>query len=318
MKMHWIKRGAVGVAVLAVASLAVGSLSGKGNDSPASAEYAPVPNAKVVVGSEGRDAFIGAPSDDLAVLPQAVPNVRADAAGTSASGFGDRVIKSASLSVEVRKGSFPAQWKLARDIAVRFGGEVIASDLGQGPVPLSDERSIASGSLTIRVPASRLDATIEALGTQLGTVRAENVSSQDVSQEYVDLRSRLRNLRVERDALLNLYARANSVRDTLAVQNRLSDVQGQIEEVTGRIRFIERSTDFSTITLTIAEPGAAILPLTLDDDGPSFAAAWDTAMTGLVRIATTAMITALWLAPFALLAAAAMILRRRARPAPQA
>jgi hypothetical protein len=141
------------------------------------------------------------------------------------------------------------------------------------------------------------------------------MSTEDVSEEYVDLKARLRNLRSEEAALLELYSRATSVRDTLIVRERLSEVRGEIEQTTGRIRFIDSRTEFSTITLTITEPGG-IFTL-LNTGRPSFARAWDTALEGLVRIGTTAMIAGIWLTPFAALVALILGLRRRTPPAPQ-
>jgi hypothetical protein len=181
---------------------------------------------------------------------------------------------------------------------------------------LSSEREPAFGDITIRIPASSFPAATDALRA-LGTVRGDNTTTEDVSQEYVDLQSRLRNLRAEQNVLIALFRRANTIRDTLAVQGQLSNVEGEIEQITGRIKFLDGRTLFSIVTIHLQEPGV-ITVLTPANKGPSFGGAWETAKTGLVRIAGASMILGLWLAPFAVLALIGLVVWRRARrPAPQ-
>lgn len=303
------KISAVVVLLVFGAALAVGSLSGSdelafdGSDRFAAIRGAPAP-------MEGPDA----PSRDFAADEEVLR------AGSGIPGFDDRIVRTADLTVEVREGAFDAQWNAAFAIAQRFGGRVLTANRSSGdrPVPLA-ERDRAEGPLfgdvTIRVPAERFEQASGAL-RDLGAPRSESVSSEDVTQEFVDLESRLRHQRAEEDVLVALMAQAKSVRDTLAVQSRLSEVQGEIEQITGRLRFLEERSDFSTITVHLAEPGALVLPF--EDGSPSFAKAWRTALTGLARMATAAMIAALWLLPFAVLALLGIGVARLRRPAPQA
>jgi hypothetical protein len=102
------------------------------------------------------------------------------------------------------------------------------------------------------------------------------------------------------------------VQDTLVVQERMSAVQGEIEQIQGRLKVLRSQTEMSSIAVHLAEPGA--LRILSDEPGPSFADAWDTAVEGLVRIGTVVMIAGIWLAPFAILAAALAALLRRRTP----
>jgi len=99
------------------------------------------------------------------------------------------------------------------------------------------------------------------------------------------------------------------------VQQQLSDVQGQIEEIAGRIRYLQDQTQLATISVHIAEKGAAAFGT---GEGPSFSQAWHTAMDGLVRIGSAAMIGGIWATPFALLVAGGLALRRGRRSPAQA
>lgn len=243
--------------------------------------------------------------------------------GASLSGIpplGDRIIKTADLSVDVKKRTFDQAWSRAFNIAARYDGYVVSSSRGTpGPVPIPFERKSRDetplfGDITMRVPAERFEAALNDL-RRLGEVRSDMTSSQDVTEEYVDLESRLRNLRAQEAVLLKLMARSKTIEDTIIVQQQLSSIQGQIEEITGRLRFLRSQTQFSTVSVHLAEPGAVVGE---DPAGPSFTKAWRTALDGLERIGTAAMIGVLWVAPFVVLLAIVFGWRRRGRSAPVA
>lgn len=318
---------AIVVAALVIVSglaLVAGSISTSSRDAAAKGyvEYAPVGvtdssgKGRSTSQFQSQDADAESSSRGLANAPDTGTGDVLNAKSA------DRIIRTADLSVQVRRGGFDAAWNAAFDISKRFGGRVMTSTRGAGggPIPLPYAESDAAGSkdgrdafgtITIRVPAADFEATTKAL-RGLGEVRADTSSSEDVSLEYVDLKARLRNMRAERDALLVMFDRAKTIKDTLLVQTRLSEVQGQIEEATGRQNFLDERTEFSTISVTIAEPGAAFSS-TPFDDGPSFAHAWETAKVGLVRMGTGAMIAGVWLAPFALVLLIGLAIRRRTR-----
>lgn len=234
----------------------------------------------------------------------------------------DRIARTADLTVQVKKGEFDSAWAAAFRIASKYDGQIMSSTRGRPtPVPLnqttaSSSKEPAFGDITIRVPATRFIDTTNALRA-LGQIQGDNTTSEDVTQEYVDLQSRLRNLRGAQAVLLKLFDRANTIKDTLVVQAQLSAVEGQIEQVTGRINYLDSRTVFSTITLHLQEPGITIL--TKVSPTPTLGRAWETAKKGLVRIAGASLILGLWFAPFAAVVLAGIVVRRwLRRPAPQA
>ena len=322
-----IRWGIVSVLVLAVAGLAVGSVGSKKAATSSHIRTAVETSGKTASTMPGSTAgFGGSGTQDALGAAVAAPNV-SNADATNLPSIPDRIARTADLTVEVKKGAFDAQWNAAFRVAQRYGGQIMSSTRGgptPQPVPLTQGQPSRStsgaepafGDIVIRIPASAfLPATAE-LRT-LGIVRGDNTTTEDVSQEYVDLQSRLRNLRAEQNVLLALFDRAKTIKDTLAVQGQLSSVEGQIEQITGRINYLDARTLFSTVTIHLQEPGV-ITVLTPANNGPSFGQAWDTTKTGLVRIAGASMILGLWLAPFALLGLIGAAVWRRARgPAPQ-
>jgi hypothetical protein len=101
------------------------------------------------------------------------------------------------------------------------------------------------------VPSERLDATIVELRGIASKVRAELSTSRDVTDEYVDLGARLKNQQATESALLALLERAESVEAALAVQRDLTNVQEEIERISGRIKFLEETSAFSLIRVTL-------------------------------------------------------------------
>jgi hypothetical protein len=163
------------------------------------------------------------------------------------------VIKTGRLSLEVKKKSFADALDQASQIAGDMGGYVISTDT-------AGVRSRAS-LIVIRVPAARFEDAMHKLHTLGGAkVRSESVNGEEVGQEFVDLAARERNLHAQERVLLRLMNRAISVTDTIRVENELSQVQGQIEQIAGRLRYLHDQADMSTITVSLKQTGVAATP----------------------------------------------------------
>ena len=168
--------------------------------------------------------------------------------GQDAQDFDRRVIRNAELGIraeDVRRGAAEAQ-----QVAARLGGSVQSSQIEE------DGGSI-SADLVLSVPSERLEEALEEL-RDLGTeVTTDTVEGEDVTEEFVDLESRERNLLAAEQSLLELYDQAESVQDTLTVLRELTRIRDQIERAQGRIEYLEQRTDFSQITLDIQPAGGA-------------------------------------------------------------
>ncbi len=126
----------------------------------------------------------------------------------------------------------------------------IASELGGWTVS-SDRTSRHTGSVAVRVPAGSLD---EALGRIEGVgleVESQSVTSQDVTDEYVDVESRLVSLRATRDRMLTFLEQAEEVEDALLVQQELSRLEERIEGMQGRINYLRQTSAFSLIEVSM-------------------------------------------------------------------
>jgi hypothetical protein len=154
------------------------------------------------------------------------------------------IIKNANISLEVE--SVPAAEQAITSRVEALQGYVVNVETNT-----SGNRQYAT--IVFRVPAERFDEAITLTEEQAIRVLSRNVSGDDVTEEFVDLESRLRNLEATQTRLLELLNRAETVEEALQVSNSLTNVQGQIEQVRGRMQYLQQSAALSTITVSLQE-----------------------------------------------------------------
>ena len=118
-----------------------------------------------------------------------------------------------------------------------------------------------SGTITLRVPSISFNQALKA-ASALGVVKARQIDSQDVTQEYVDLKAQLANTQAEALAMQNLLAKAKTVDEVLQVRSVLSGLQQEIEQLKGRIQYLDEHTSYSTISLSLYEAGTPVAATT--------------------------------------------------------
>lgn len=126
----------------------------------------------------------------------------------------------------------------------------VAYDLG-GWVVNSDRSSRHGGSIAVRVPAQSLDAAIARVEALALEVETRALTSEDVTDEYVDNESRLNGLRATQERLLSFLEKAEDVEDALLVQEQLSFLQQQIEAIQGRQNFLGQTAAFSLMEVSL-------------------------------------------------------------------
>ncbi|MEO8540013.1 MAG: DUF4349 domain-containing protein [bacterium] len=116
-----------------------------------------------------------------------------------------------------------------------------------------------SASLTIRVPVANYDSLVASLRTLSGaTVSSEGSNSNEVTGQYIDLQSNQRNLERTEEQYLELLKQAKTIQEVLTVQDRLTSVRGQIEQIQGRLKVLDGQTEFATVNLTISPVAASV------------------------------------------------------------
>jgi hypothetical protein len=193
-----------------------------------------------------------------------------------------RIVKTGEITLEVEQvGEALGR---VRALAVELGGYVGGSQAGT-----LDDRA----SLTIRIPAAAFDEAIARLHEMDAEVVAEATREQDVTGQVVDLEARIDNLRASETSYRELVARAERVEDILAVQSRLDEVRGQIEQLTAQLEAIEGQASLSTLTITLVPKAAPIVEQT---EAWNPGAQLDRALASLVGIGQGLLDGAIWFA----------------------
>ncbi len=163
------------------------------------------------------------------------------------------VIKTAYLSIEVPNVSDAEASIRAR--AEQLGGYVVS-------VQTSGSGDYQTASITIRVPSAQYGAAISDVEGLATKVLSRSLGGEDVTEEFVDLEARLRNLEASRNRLLDLLNQATDVEDAIQVNAALTDVQGQIEVIQGRMKYLKDNVAMATISVDLrpVPPQPTIVP----------------------------------------------------------
>lgn len=222
----------------------------------------------VLAGCSGADS--GSDDGQLRDEDTAVPEAEADEGGGSGDGAGDTEevksgssdggtfdsraksqaryrIKTADIELEVESYRNTRNTLVAE--AQTLGGYV---DSETSDRHTRGNETWTTGTVVMRVPSENYDRLLETVAAS-GTVEHKETRTRDVTERVVDLQARLTNLKRQRDRLRDLYESANETEDILRVGDRLSEVQGEIERVEGRLQILENQVAYSTVRVHINE-----------------------------------------------------------------
>lgn len=229
------------------------SLGMGGGGAPQTDLYAPAPAMEAPSAPEAYNATRQLASDNSVVVAQQVER---------------KVIKNADLSVVVKDPE--ESMNAISALAEQLGGYVVSSGLSQsnyGP----NNISLPSGNISIRVPAEKLNDVLTQIKADAVEVTSENISGQDVTDQYVDLQSRLTALQAAEKKLLEILDAAVKTEDVLAVYQQLQQVQSEIEVLKGQIKYIDQSVAMSSVNVYLTAE-ASIQPIQIGPWKPEGAA----------------------------------------------
>jgi hypothetical protein len=131
-----------------------------------------------------------------------------------------------------------------------------AVDAAQGYIEYSSQYSrgstTRSANFTCRIPAAQYGLFLEQVQGTGSVVRTEE-STEDATAQYVDLDARLKSLRTQETRLLQLMEESGSLEELLAVQDKLMEVQYQIESYTGQMKALSNRIDYATVHVYLEE-----------------------------------------------------------------
>jgi hypothetical protein len=158
-----------------------------------------------------------------------------------------KIIYNANLYVETPK--FDQSISLIEEEAVKVGGYIVSSS-SYG----NTDKENRSGSLVARIPSDHFQAylTIFEQSSDM-KILERTVSGDDVTEQYVDLNARLKSKQVVEERLLAFMKDADKTEDLLKISSDLAKVQEEIEQLTGKINYLENQSDYATVEFSITE-----------------------------------------------------------------
>lgn len=248
----------LGIILILGAMLVVSACSGSSDNDDAGNAAAAAPAEPMSAANAVEKSSLSA-ADQFAANEQAAPSSEPQAAsgGGAAQGamgsigpiadadaqFGRKVIYQANLVMKV-ESFLKADEQLMNLIHMTAGAYVLEFSDSRNP----DE---TGATYVIKVPSSGFSAFLDGL-KGIKTVRLErNVSGNDVTEEYVDLDARLKAKQTVEARLLAFMDKATQTDDLVRFSNELGNVQQEIEQIKGRIRYLDQNVAFSTVSLRL-------------------------------------------------------------------
>jgi hypothetical protein len=216
-----------------------------------------------------------------------------------------KIVRDGSISLSIDRGQFPDVAGKVVSVARHNGGSVLSSTTAHGD----------SGTFTLRIPAANFDSAMVQLAA-LGGVVSSEIQGKDVTAEYLDAKAHLKIYLARRTFLFGVMAKATTSAESISAERELEQVQLQIDQIAGQLRYLNNQVAISTIKVDLHEPGATLIDGSASDvSDPSLADAFARGVHGFLMVVAAIVIGLGYLIP--LLAVAAIgfgiwrLMRRR-------
>jgi hypothetical protein len=178
-----------------------------------------------------------------------------DKEGSTAEAADRKIIRNAEITIEV-PSTTDAQHQVT-SIAETHGGFVVTSEAKQresnDPAQLTLDIK-----LVVRVPSNQFGRAFDEIKKLAANTPAEQVSSQDVTEDFIDLEARIKTQKALEVQFLEIMRQAQGIAEALEVQRQIAEVRTEIEKLEGRKRFLENRSSLSTINVNIQTPKPVI------------------------------------------------------------
>lgn len=191
---------------------------------------------------------------DTAGLPQ---QISADISSAHTD-WDKKIIKTANLKVEIK--DFKSFADVVHKAVKQYGGYIANEEQNQ-----SDEK--IESTISIKVPVEQFESLLNQLPSNDSKIIERKISTEDVTGEVVDTKSRLQAKEQMRLKYLEFLKQAKNMEDVLKVQSEINDIQEEMESASGRINYLSHQSAFSTINLTFYQPLPGYIPT---DKTPNF------------------------------------------------
>ena len=178
---------------------------------------------------------------DTIVTPEANKLKHADQKIPPNIDWDKKIIKTGKLTIEIK--DFKLFNANLREVIKKAGGYIAQEEQNQSEYKLEN-------SVTIKVPVDQFEETLNMLSIPTEKIIEKKISSEDVTGEVIDTKSRMEAKKQVRQRYLDLLKQAKNMEEILLIQNEINDKQIEIESASGRINYLTHSAAYSTIQLT--------------------------------------------------------------------
>ncbi|WP_224752526.1 DUF4349 domain-containing protein [Metabacillus arenae] len=169
-----------------------------------------------------------------------------------------KVIYNASLHISVE--NYLQSLEIIQKEAEQLGGYIVNSNTYQ-----SNENESREGSITVRVPQEKFNDFLSVVEKGSTKVNEKSISGQDVTEEFVDLESRMKSKKAVEARLLEFMKTAEKTEDLLKISSDLTAVQEEIEQLQGRMNYLENQSALATVTINLTEQNVNVPGLQGDE-----------------------------------------------------
>jgi hypothetical protein len=204
-------------------------------------------NARIEKNNNSADAgLIGSTNDDRDKSPQdkkqQIPQQKQPVAvKTTEVDWDKKIIKTATVNLEV--SDYQKFYLSVRDKVKSMGGYIAQEEQSQSDYKIEN-------TMSIKVPVDQFDNAMVSLTGNVTKINERKISSQDVTTEVIDIRSRMEAKKQMRQRYMGLLAQAKNMEEILNVQSEINQVQEEIESATSRVEYLTHSSSYSVINLT--------------------------------------------------------------------
>lgn len=189
---------------------------------------------------------------EAALAPEPKPASVGESGTSAAASASRRIAKRAEMTLIV--ADTPTAMRAVQQLVEELGGYVADSNAYRLSIDPAAQQMQAR--MTVRVPAAQLDQALARLRALAVRVDRESTSTEDVTEEYTDNQSRLRNLEATEQELLALLREVRerpnaTAEDILNVHRRITEVRDEIERIKGRQQYLDTLVQLATITIDL-------------------------------------------------------------------
>ncbi|MDO9325067.1 MAG: DUF4349 domain-containing protein [Methanoregula sp.] len=224
------------VCIALVAATGCTSFSSGSSTSPQSAS---VSDNSVRYATEAKMSYAGS------AAPMPVATMAPALSGSTGSVIETKIIKTASISLEVK--DVPGAVETLKNIAAQKGGYISSTNVQKG----YNDR--LSGSVVIRIPQGQFESALTGV-KEIGSVKSSSTQGEDVTEEYVDILAQKTSYQNQLAQYNEIMKRAVKVSDVIEIQQQIDRVQTQLNQLEGRLKYLNSRIDLSTISVSLQEP----------------------------------------------------------------